>query len=272
LDGTRAQLDLTQLDILVAQKELETMKNDLEFTRVEVDKAKADVEAAKAEVEAGRQELGLSAQEIESQRLIIENNNMELGHLRIRLQDIAVLRVETLNQVKKSIEDKVGTHSASGDELVTIGDNANIVINETLVFDYGSAEVKEEAKQLLAQFALAFEELLDDAETREYIDMINIEGHTDSRGSAGFNRSLSSERAVAVVNYMMDSNPRLEEKYARYFGVTGFSKFRPIVGGEDEDSMQLNRRIEISVIIKDSNISKVIDNYLQEVANPPSEQ
>ena len=59
----------------------------------------------------------------------------------------------------------------------------------------------------------------------------------------------------------------LEEKYARYFGVTGFSKFRPISLGEDEASMQMNRRIEISIVIKDSNISKVIDDYLNEVAS-----
>ena len=273
LDNTREQLERTRAEIDEAQKNLELFRGEIELRRAEVEKCRMELSLSEAELELSRTELALSQNELvlsegelaQKQR-IIDETNIELGNLRVKLEEIAVLRLTTLNKVKASIEATIGTHSAAGEELVTIGDNANIIINETLVFDYGSAEIKEDATPLLDQFAVAFEELLDDAETRDYIDMITIEGHTDSRGSAGYNRSLSSERAVSVVNYMMESNPTLEDKYARYFGVTGFSKFRPIAFGEDEDAMQLNRRIEISVIVKDSNISRVIDEYLSEVA------
>ena len=257
LGSTRDQLDLKEAAIADAEANLVILRGELESTRDEI-------ELTRAEVERGRRDLEISELEVDSQREIIASSNLELAALRGKLQEISVIRLDILDKVKASIEDRLGRYTATGEELVTIGESANIVINETLVFAYGSAEIKEEARPLLEQFAIAFEEILDDPDVRGYIDMINIEGHTDSRGSAAFNRNLSSQRAVAVVDFMMQANPSLEEKYGRYFGVTGFSFFRPIALGEDEESMQMNRRIEISVIVKDSNISDVIDEYLDE--------
>jgi len=274
LDITRDELWIKGLEIGEAETNLELLRDELELMRSEIERTRAEVERGKRDLEVSEMEIENRETEIESQRQIIADSNIELGNLRVRLQEIAVMRLEILNKVKDSIESKLvrypisgiegleGLESVGGADLVTIGDSANIIINETLFFDFGSSQIKEEGKELLDLFAVAFEEILDDEDTRDYIEMINIEGHTDSVGSADANRRLSSERAGAVVNYMMESNPALEEKYARYFGVTGFSKFRPISLGEDEESMQKNRRIEISVVVKDSNISNVISEYL----------
>jgi len=63
---------------------------------------------------------------------------------------------------------------------------------------------------------------------------------------------------------MFSVNPNLEFKFGEYFAANGFSEFRPISTGSDEDSRAANRRIEISIIVKDSNVQKVIDKYLDE--------
>ena len=271
LDVSRLELDETRTNLEQIEQRLEDTRWNLMQTDEEISQKEEalsyledEIDKARAEVETGRQQLTLSQQEIESQQEIIAMSNLELGNLRSRLSEIAVLRVSILEKVSKSIEDAIGKYTATGEERVTIGPNANIVINETLLFDYASAVVKDDAKQLLDQLAIAFEVLLDDRETRLYIDYINIEGHTDSTGGAGYNRGLSAERAVSVVNYMMESNPNLEEKYAGYFGIGGFSKFRPLETGEDADSMAKNRRIEISVVVKDENIRNMIEDYLGE--------
>ena len=256
-----ARWNLLQMEEDVAKMEEEISKKEeaLKYLEDEIDKARA-------EVEKGQEQLTLSQQEVEAQQHIIAMSNRELGNLRAKLTDIAVMRVSILEKVSNSIADAIGRYTDAGEERVAIGPNANIVINETLLFDYASSVVKEDAKQLLDQLANAFERLLDDGETRRYIDYISIEGHTDSAGSAGYNRSLSAERAVSVVNYIMESNPNLEQKYAEYFGIGGFSKFRPLSGGDDDASRAKNRRIEISVVVKDENIRAMIEDYLRESA------
>jgi chemotaxis protein MotB len=272
LDASNLELDESKIDLETLMQKLEDarwtlMTNDDEIERQNeaLKYLEAERESAQTAILEGQALLDQSMLEIESQRGVIAMSNLELGELRIKLSDIAVLRVSILEKVSKSIEDEIGKYTETGEERVAIGPNANIVINETLLFDYASAVVKDDAKQLLDQLAIAFERLLDDPETRAYIDYVSIEGHTDSSGSAGFNRGLSAERAVSVVNYMMESNPNLEEKYAAYFGTGGFSKFRPLELGEDDDSMSKNRRIEISIVVKDENIRGMIEEYLGDI-------
>jgi len=278
LDESQRELDLSKIELTFSRQDLEQLLRSLEDTRwnlitteeeiaAKEDALKlleAEIEKARSEAEDAHRRLEQSQREIEDQQGIIDSGNMELGNLRARLSDIAVMRVSILEKVSKSIEDAIGKYTDSGAERVSIGPNANIIINETLLFDYASADVKDEAMMLLDQLAIAFERLLDDQETRLYIDYICIEGHTDSAGTADYNRGLSAERAVSVVNYMMVSNPNLEEKYASYFGIGGFSKFRPMDEGEEEEAMARNRRIEISVVVKDENIRNMIDDYLED--------
>jgi len=278
LSQTNDDLDVSRLDLDAARLDLNQIRTSLEDTRwilMETEdeialKAEAlknledEIDRSRDAIELGRLQLALSQMEIEAQQDIIDKSNLELGELRVRLSEIAVFRLSILEKVRSSIESAIGKYTEAGEERVAIGPNANIIINETLLFDYASAAVKDDAKQLLDSLAIAFETLLDNQETRLYIDYISVEGHTDAIGAADYNRGLSAERAVSVVNYIMQSNPALEEKYASYFGIGGFSKFRPLAGGDDPDSMAKNRRIEIAVVIKDGSIKDMIDEYLNE--------
>lgn len=260
---------ITGKNLEYARKQLQDTELQLEESRAEISKAeknlrllKDELDETMAEVEAGQLALKLSEDEIEEQKEIIAESNKELGNLRSKLQGIAVLRLDVLQKVKGSIEDSLGTTSSSGDVLVSIADNGNIVINEGLVFDYNSFKVKPEGQELLGKLADAFEVVLDDQDVRDSIDAISIQGHTDERGTGEYNRDLSSKRAAAVVNYMLQSNSQLEGKYGRYFAASGYSEFRPIDIGKNEVAYSKNRRIEISIILKDSHVQNVIDEYL----------
>lgn len=250
LKNTETLLESSQLELKDAERELAIKKNELEMTR--------------EEVEQGKSKLKFSLNEIEKQRDIIAMSNQELEDLRKKLEQIAVLRLGILEKVKESIENEIGKTNNKGDNLVTIGDNANIIINENLVFGHNSYSIKEEGKELLEQFSRAFETILDDKSIRDYIDSINVEGYTDDVGDSYYNRELSTKRSTTVVNYLMESNPNLERKYGGYFATVGFSEFRPIAYGTSEEVRQKNRRIEITVSIKDSNIQKIINDYLIE--------
>ena len=260
---------ITGKNLEFAKKEVSDSKKMLDAYSAQISQAQDmlrllqdEYSKTQAEVEKGELLLKLSQEEIDKQRQIIAASNQELGNLRAKLQNIAVLRVDILKKVKQSIEKELGQTNDRGEPLVTIGENANIIVNESLVFDYDSYSIKPDGKKLLKQFALAFERILDDDDIRENIDAVTIEGHTDDTGPSDYNRELSSKRAFTVVNYLMTSNPSLETKYGKYFAASGYSEFRPIAEGTSEAARQKNRRIEISINIKDSNVQKIIDEYL----------
>ncbi len=257
---------LAYVQNIIYGNNLEHAKQQLEIARTDIAGAEKELRLIRLDIDKTKLALALSEQEIENQKAVISLSNEELESLRARLQGIAFLRLDILEKVKASVERELGKYNDKGQELVSIGDNANIIINESLVFAYNSYQLKPEAKELLTQLSEAFERVLDNSEVRENIDAISIEGHADSMGNADYNRELSARRATEVVNFMFSANPKLEATYGKYFAANGFSEFRPISTGTDEKSRALNRRIEISIIVKDSNIQKIIEKYLADTS------
>ncbi len=270
---------ITGKNLEYAKKQLIDTQDRLEESNIQISRAEKklrllrdDLDDVLAEVEEGEIALKLSEQQIEDQREIIADSNRELGDLRSKLQGIAVLRLDVLSKVKSSIEEELGVTNQDGQELVSIADNGNIVINEGLVFDYNKYDIKPQGRQVLTMLSEAFENVLDDSQTRVNIDAISIQGHTDNLGSSEYNRDLSSKRASAVLNYMMDVNPVLENQYGEYFAASGYSEFRPIASGTSDAARAKNRRIEISVILRDANIQNVIEDYLEDSIKPFEEE
>lgn len=260
---------ITGKDLEFARKELQDTESKLDASKAEISQSEDrlrllqdELEITAAEVEEGQLELKLSEEQIEEQKEIIAQSNRELGNLRSKLQGVAVLRLNVLQKVKASIEENLDIEK--DEEIVSIADTGNIVINDGLVFDFNSYAIKEEGEDLLNSLSQSFEKVLDNEEVRENIDAISIQGHTDKRGSGARNRELSSQRATSVVDYMMAVNGDLERKYGSYFVASAYSEYRPINTASTEAAYSENRRIEISVILKDSNIQNVIDEYLSD--------
>jgi chemotaxis protein MotB len=224
-----------------------------------------------AEIETGKMQIAASESRLHEQHALVAESNRQLDVLRFQLQSIAVLRVAVLGKVKDAIEAELGARNEAGADLVTIGNNGNIIINESLAFEYNSYAIKNDAKPLLATLARALGHVLSDDAVRENIDTILIQGHTDQRGSIAFNWELSSKRATAVLDYLFDTNKALADSYGSYFAAAAYSKFRPLNTAQNEAAYQQNRRIELSVILKDTNIRKVIDDY-EQGANGPEQR
>jgi chemotaxis protein MotB len=248
LDDTMARLETSRAEISHSEKQLRLLEDDLQTTR--------------AEIEEGQIRLRLSEEEVAEQREVIAESNRELGNLRSKLQGIALLRIDVLSRVKRALEKQLGAAGGGHAPAVTIADNGNIVIGEKLVFEYDSYAIKSEGKPLLDTLARAFEHVLADPAVRENIDVILVQGHTDDRGSSSYNRDLSAKRANAVLGYMLESNRTLERRFGALFASSAYSEFRPIVPGSHE----LNRRIEISVVLRDARIQDTIDEYMKGVS------
>jgi len=243
------QLKAYQLQIGASEQRLRGLEDELHRTA--------------ARIAAGQLQLDASEAKLREQQQVISQSNQELETLRSRLSGIALLRVDVLDKVKRAIENELRAAGRNNDDIVRIGDNGNIVINERLLFEYNSYTIKKDAKPLLAVLARALGNVLADPNVRENIDAVVIQGHTDERGSASFNRELSARRANAVLDYLFDANRTLEEQYGSYFAASAYSKFRPLSLEKTDAAYEQNRRIEMSVVVKDANVRKVIDEYMR---------
>jgi chemotaxis protein MotB len=244
---------------LVSEKRVQAYLHQITLSERQLRLVQADVAQSRAQLAASTAKLA------EQQALAVESNR-QVDNLRAQLQSIAVLRVAVLSKLKAAIEAELGTATGGAPRVATIGDNGDIAVNESLVFEYNSYAIKRQARPVLDALAKALGNLLADDEVRSNIDTIVIQGHTDERGSTAFNWDLSAKRATAVLDYMFRSNESLADQYGSYFAASAYSKFRPINRDKTEAAYQQNRRIEISVVPRDSNVRKVIDEYVQKTA------
>jgi len=118
-------------------------------------------------------------------------------------------------------------------------------LDEEVLFDTGSAELRPVAQQLLDQFAALFRS----PAARDFKFM--VVGHTDNRNIRGGelraqypnNFHLSAARSLAVLDFM---NARgIEEDR---LGLGGFGRHQPLAANDTPEHRQRNRRVEIFII------------------------
>jgi outer membrane protein OmpA-like peptidoglycan-associated protein len=78
--------------------------------------------------------------------------------------------------------------------------------------------------------------------------LIDVDGHTDSTGSASHNQGLSERRAISVANYL--GSRGVDQ---RRMSAVGYGPDRPVASNSSPDGRAQNRRVEISIApIKES--------------------
>ena len=106
-----------------------------------------------------------------------------------------------------------------------------------ILFETGKADLKQELKLNLAEIAAILKSLLNDSN-------IEVEGHTDDRGSDELNQKLSEHRALAVMNYLVERGVDKGKLKS-----VGYGKSRPVADNATDEGKAKNRRVEL--IIKD---------------------
>ena len=278
LANTEMQLVSTEEDLASAELELEDMEKTLALTLQQVEKAESDLEKitidldeAKLTLTQQQQDLDEQNKQLASQNKLLADQkaligeqeqymkaaNEELLAMRSQMQTIAVLRLSILEQIRDAVAKVMGDSSK-----VSIGGSGNIILDESILFDVGSAEIKPEAAPALNQLVTVFEAFLQDSENAKYVDSIVISGHTDSTGSDEDNRILSTDRANSVLNYLLAGQGGKLNRYSSYFCAAGYGETRPVAGNDTEEGRAQNRRIELSIILKDDSVMDIVESYL----------
>ncbi len=113
---------------------------------------------------------------------------------------------------------------------------SNIAITDQVQFETGKAELKP------VSFAL-LDEVVAVMKANPQIELVEIGGHTDSTGSADFNRKLSQQRAESVQKYITSKGikgGRLQSK--------GFGPDVPIADNGTPEGQAANRRVEFLIV------------------------
>ncbi|MGE0869798.1 MAG: OmpA family protein [Kofleriaceae bacterium] len=122
-----------------------------------------------------------------------------------------------------------------GPDRVVLTDS-KIEIHEKVQFATGKYDILPVSFGLLDEVASV---MVDNPQ----IELIQIEGHTDSTGSAAINRKLSNDRARSVLKYLADKKVESRRMVAK-----GFGPDNPIASNDDEAGREQNRRVEFNII------------------------
>ena len=112
----------------------------------------------------------------------------------------------------------------TGDTIVLHGVN----------FEFNKATLTVNAKTLLDQVA--------DALLARKDIKVEIDGHTDGKGSAPYNLKLSDKRAASVKQYLVGRGIDADRMSSK-----GFGKTMPIADNNTDEGRELNRRVELKV-------------------------
>jgi outer membrane protein OmpA-like peptidoglycan-associated protein len=205
-----------------ARSQAEQAKAEAERMKEEAMKAAADAAQAKEDAERARQSAVAEQQAALAQKQAAEADAEKARQAAARAEaEKSDMRAQLLAQLNSILQ----TNDSARGLIVNMSD---------VLFDTGSFTLKPGAREKLAKVSgilLAHPGLT-----------MQIEGHTDSVGSDGFNVKLSEQRADAVKDFLGEQGVSPSSITAQ-----GFGKAEPVATNDTPEGRQRNRRVEIVV-------------------------
>jgi outer membrane protein OmpA-like peptidoglycan-associated protein len=116
----------------------------------------------------------------------------------------------------------------------TAPDELKVTVKNEVLFDFNSSALRPASRESLREMANVFQQY---PNTTLY-----VEGHTDSIGTASYNKRLSLRRADSVADYLETIGVK-----AGRINTYGYGESEPRASNSTASGRQLNRRVEIHV-------------------------
>lgn len=244
----------------LSAKEIESLKRLLLQVENERDESKGALMATQTELSNTSNTLKLKQGELAllSQKLLDTSSAHQrlvedLNITKVRIKNLTGIRIKVVQELKSKLGQKINIDPNSG----------AIRLPSSILFDVGSYELKPEAKKQLKETLQPYlEVLLNDADIRDNIDHIMIEGHTDSDGSYMNNLDLSQKRAYAVMAFIYSWDESKNALLQRYISAIGRSYSDRIFKNGIEDK-NASRRIEIKFSLSNKKAIQEIETFLE---------
>lgn len=228
----RVEIDVNESSIEVTVVESETAYSDSDMIP---GKKGAQIDHDSLEIYA---KLAEAKSLLKTDLIVIQRLDQKiLERLRQRAADNS-LKQAHISQQYQALELVLKDEIKSGDaSLERVDDRFKLILKDKGLFLSGTAEMHP---TLLRQISKVSDVIAPSS------NRVLIKGHTDNRpiglsNEFASNWDLSSARAAAIVNYMVNIQDIPQER----FTVMGLADTQPLDSNETEEGRELNRRIEI---------------------------
>ncbi len=239
VEEARAQSEQAKADAAKAQAQTQQAQQQAELEaqqrrNVEAQQQLAAQQAAQAQADADRakQQAQLEAQqraaaEQQSQQAQAQAQQAQLQAQQAQAQaqqaqqQVAQTRAQLLSQLNQVLE----TRDTARGLIVSMPD---------VLFDTGKADLKPSARERLAKVSgilIAYPDI-----------KVEIDGYTDSTGTASLNQQLSEDRAAAVRDYITRAGVP-----STSVSTHGYGQENPVASNDNAAGRQQNRRVELVV-------------------------
>lgn len=197
-------------------------------------------------VQSREQEVDIARQRAEEAQREAEVAQLEVERMREEQRQTEVRQYQQQAEQAREENRKLREELSQMSDATTEDTDRGIVLNiGDVLFETDQATLKPGATLSLGKLA----KVLGEHPDRRVI----IEGHTDSAGSAEYNRQLSQRRAEAVADFMRSQGVPEDRIMAR-----GYGEAYPVTTNETVAGRQQNRRVEIVLMNEGSTFEQSV--------------
>jgi len=166
----------------------------------------------------------------------------ETAHDGVTTEEAAYLQDQKeLKEIQEQLDNFIAVNELESTFSTKMTDEGLLItIRDSILFDPGRAEVKQDYVNIAAELSKILQ-----LDPDRYIV---VTGHTDNipQNTSEFssNWELSVMRAVNLMKMIIDSNPELNPKY---FSAKGYGEFNPIASNDTAQGRAQNRRVEVLI-------------------------
>jgi outer membrane protein OmpA-like peptidoglycan-associated protein len=187
--------------------------------------ATQQAEQAQQQAQAEAQQRAAAEQQSQQAAAQAEESRRQAEQAQQRAQQAETDQAQLRQRIMAQLNAVLQTRDSARGLIVSMPD---------VLFDTGSANLKPSARERLARVAgilIAYPDI-----------RVEVDGYTDSTGSALFNEQLSQQRADSVRSYMNQQGVPPSSITTR-----GLGQSNPIASNETSTGRQQNRRVELVV-------------------------
>lgn len=235
LEARTAEMNAAQQSAATSQRAATASQQNAEASQRKADASQMSAETSQRQAEASEQQAAMSQQSSEASQRLAETSQLQAAKSQ-QQSDVSQQQARDSETRNTMLETQLKDLNAKKTErgfVITLGD---------VLFDSNKAELKPAGRgsvQKLASFLKSNPER-----------QVQIEGHTDSIGSAEHNQELSSRRANAVRESLVGMGITTDR-----ITTQGIGKESPVASNSTAAGRQMNRRVE--VILSDEAASEV---------------
>jgi OOP family OmpA-OmpF porin len=150
---------------------------------------------------------------------------------------VAVVEADCVDSDGDTVCDEIDA-CGSSPKGVKVDERGCWTLEQSYFFDFDKSEVKSESLPLLDHIA----KIMNDNPKMK----VQIEGHTDSKGSVEYNQGLSERRANAIKSSLV----KRTMVDAGRLNAVGFGESKPIATNDTDAGRAKNRRVDLKPIWK----------------------